>query len=1039
MNAEIICVGTELLLGDIVNTNAQYLSQKLAQLGIDVFYQSAVGDNPARLKKVLSTAVSRSNIIILTGGLGPTQDDLTVKTVCDAIGYSLEENAEALERIKAHFRATGRQMTQNNLKQAMVPSGAVVFQNDVGTAPGCAIEQGNQTIIFLPGPPSEMQAMYETKVEPYLQKYADGVIESHFIHLFGLGESQIDEKISDLVSGSNPTVAPYAKTGETTLRVTAKAETKNVAAALCKNMIKEILNRFGDYVYGADNDSLQSVAVQLLKKRNMTVATAESCTAGYISKRLTDIPGSSAVFKMGTVTYSNESKEELVHVPPELIRQHGAVSMQVAAAMAKGVRQTANADIGLSITGIAGPDNDGTDKPVGLCYIAISDKNGEYGIQINNGSHHDREYIRYVSASAALNFLRLYLKHYPAVPPQATVVRDILTEDVQAAGQTHGIIPPVMPVMPGMEDDAVAALEDAGAMPPSGDTLADMEMPDAAAAADTPDTDLNGSGDIAQQLHLQADEAADFSVTADDYAKKLQAFLGEEADEQTAPEQTEASVSDFFGANFAENQKTEEPAEDTAAALDDDFKLTDTHQDENSVKSAVKTGAAAAKKPNIAVRALKYMFPWKGDSAKEITRKIIFLVALITLIVTLWQVIAYYIDPLINGSKVNDMRDRYHNALASGEPWYQDLYAQNNDLVGWVQIEDTNIDYPVVQAEDNDYYLRRGFDGTYTRYGTIFMDYTSFVREDTESRNIVLYGHNMKDDSTMFGQLPRYRALDYYKEHPIVTFNTLYYNSEWKIFAVMTTNAFKEQDNGHVFEYRQANFVDDNEFNAFINECRLRSNINTTVDVLPTDTILTLQTCVYEFSEARFVVMARKVRPGEESKVDTAGATYNENAKYPQAWYDAQGTSNPYADQVYTTAVGGASLVTSTAPAPDPVITVATQERTDAAHATTARNNPRYDNDDDDDDDNSGGSSNNRPANTTRRPATRPPTAATTTRPPTAATTTKAPTTAATITGTEPAESEPATTEAEDTQPETTEPADTTEEVPAESSESTEE
>lgn len=411
-SAEIICVGTELLLGDITDTNSQYLSRELATLGIDVHYRSTVGDNANRLCEVFKTAYSRADVIILTGGLGPTEDDITVKTVCDFLNIPLILDDEALCRMKAYFERNNRKFTDNNISQAMVPSGGTVFQNDKGTAPGCAVEKDSKTVIFLPGPPAEMTYMFAHSVAEYLKPLCGGVIRSHFVHIFGLGEAQVDSMTKDLQQSKNPTVAPYAKDGECMLRVTAKADSAESAEQLCCCMIDKIRSLLGDYIYSIDVDSLQQVVVDLLKEKNLTCATAESCTAGYISKRITEISGASAVFTCGVASYSNEIKHKLLGVDNELFDKYGAVSEPVAVQMAIGVRKLSGCDFGLSITGIAGPDSDGSGKPVGLAYIALSDKNGEQCIEVHKGGNADREYIRYVCASEALNLLRRYLLEY---------------------------------------------------------------------------------------------------------------------------------------------------------------------------------------------------------------------------------------------------------------------------------------------------------------------------------------------------------------------------------------------------------------------------------------------------------------------------------------------------------------------------------------------------------------------------------------------------------------------------------------------------
>lgn len=411
--AEIICVGTELLLGDILDTNSQFLSRELAGMGINVFYRSTVGDNPERLASVVKTAASRSDLIILTGGLGPTKDDLTVRTVCETMGVPLVLSEAALERIRAYFARAGKELTENNLSQAMVPQGGEVFLNERGTAPGSAFTKNGVTFLFLPGPPTEMEHMFTRSVKPFLQPFCGGVIRSRFVNIYGIGESAVDELTAELQKSENPTVAPYAKDGECLLRVTAKADDASQCEALCDGIIDQIKDILGENVYSTDGGTLQQAVVDLLKEKHLTAATAESCTAGYISKRITEIAGASEVFHCGVSTYSNEMKTKLLGVEPRLFETVGAVSREVAVQMARGVRLLSGSDIGLSITGIAGPTSDGSGKPVGLCYIALSDKNGEICIKSRKSGRQDREYIRYCSASEALNLLRKYLISYP--------------------------------------------------------------------------------------------------------------------------------------------------------------------------------------------------------------------------------------------------------------------------------------------------------------------------------------------------------------------------------------------------------------------------------------------------------------------------------------------------------------------------------------------------------------------------------------------------------------------------------------------------
>lgn len=406
---EILSVGTEILLGDILNTNSRYLSQRLAAMGISVLRHTTVGDNPQRLAAAVETALGRSDIIIATGGLGPTEDDITREVCCEVMGFELQLDESIAQGIRRFFEARGSDMPHNNLRQAYVPLGGTVFENHNGTAPGIGLKKNGKCIMILPGPPYEMAPMFEEYAPSFLGEYSEGVIVSHTVRTMGIGESAMAQVVADLLEKENPTVAPYAKKGEALLRVTAKAANEQEAEKMLSPLIDEIRSRLGETVYGIDSENIEQRVVELLKENNLTLATAESCTAGYIPKRITDIPGASSVFEYGAITYSNDVKEKVLGVRHETLLAHGAVSAQTAQEMAAGIRRVSGADIGISVTGIAGPGSDGTEKPVGLCYIAIDAPDYKACEKIETGRN-DREYNRYVNASRALNLVRLYIE-----------------------------------------------------------------------------------------------------------------------------------------------------------------------------------------------------------------------------------------------------------------------------------------------------------------------------------------------------------------------------------------------------------------------------------------------------------------------------------------------------------------------------------------------------------------------------------------------------------------------------------------------------
>lgn len=411
MDAEILCVGTEILLGNIQNTNARFLSEQLSLIGINIFRHTAVGDNPARLKSALGEALSRADLVITTGGLGPTCDDLTKEIVADLFGAPLKLHAPTLMSIAETFRQLGRELTENNKKQAYFPEGAHILQNRYGTAPGFALSKDGKTVLLLPGPPREMEPMFMEEAAPYLSRFSDGVIRSHDLHLFGIGESAAEAMLRDLMQSANPSLAPYAKTGEVLLRATAKAENSEKAESILRPLVDEVRRRVGRLCYGVDCCSLERRVLELLLDRGMRVALAESCTGGLTAKRLTDLPGASRALECAAVTYSNDSKTRLLGVPKSVIDRYGAVSRQVACLMARGARRIGKAHLGVGITGIAGPDGGTPGKPVGLVHIALCDGRVTWHKELRLASPgRDRAYIRHISTSHALDMLRRYLE-----------------------------------------------------------------------------------------------------------------------------------------------------------------------------------------------------------------------------------------------------------------------------------------------------------------------------------------------------------------------------------------------------------------------------------------------------------------------------------------------------------------------------------------------------------------------------------------------------------------------------------------------------
>ena len=376
MITELISVGTEILLGNIVNTNSAYLSEKCALLGLSVYYQDVVGDNEGRMRDVIRTALDRSDVVILTGGLGPTEDDITKEVTADLMGMSLKEDSHSRKLIDKYLKEyeknnPQRRITKNNYKQAMVPKGAIVLDNHNGTAPGLILEKKGKTAILLPGPPNEMKPMFEEYIVPYLQKNQPEIIVSQMVKISGIGESQVAEEIQDLIeSQTNPTIAPYAKTGEVHLRVTASAENEKACKKLIKPVVKELKKRFGENIFATDESkTLEEAVIDLLKEKDLKLSLAESLTGGMIAQRIVNVSGASDVFGYGFVTYSNNAKHKCLGVKKSTLKEKGAVSAKCAREMAKGACKESGADISISVTGLAGPGGGTKETPVGTVFM----------------------------------------------------------------------------------------------------------------------------------------------------------------------------------------------------------------------------------------------------------------------------------------------------------------------------------------------------------------------------------------------------------------------------------------------------------------------------------------------------------------------------------------------------------------------------------------------------------------------------------------------------------------------------------------------
>ena len=406
--AEILSVGTELLLGHVTNTDARDVSEMLSRIGLNVKYHSVVGDNPERLRQCVEIARGRADVIITTGGLGPTCDDLTKQVLADCFGLKLVRNEEVEKSLYEYIR-TGRGLTPNTHQQALLPEGCTVFPNSCGTAPGCAFEKDGKVVVMLPGPPKECRAMFERSALPYLRRLSGEAIVSHSLNIFGIGESAVDDLFADEMNAmTNPSMAPYAKECDCLLQITAKAENEAEAEAMIAPVRAHVREVLGEYVYGEDVDCIEEAVIKLLREHGRTFAACESCTGGDIARRFTELPGASAFFLGGAVTYTNAVKTELAGVPEALLEEKTAVSREVAQAMAEGIRERLGADLGVSVTGLAGPDGDGVHE-VGTVFIALAAEGETFVRETHMGSARTRSFIRRMAGNHAFDMLRRYL------------------------------------------------------------------------------------------------------------------------------------------------------------------------------------------------------------------------------------------------------------------------------------------------------------------------------------------------------------------------------------------------------------------------------------------------------------------------------------------------------------------------------------------------------------------------------------------------------------------------------------------------------
>ncbi len=827
MDAEIINIGSEILIGDTISNSQQFLASALANIDINVYCSNTAGYDPQRLRDLLSIALTRSDIILLVGGMGPNLEDITKQTVCDALGITLVPHEISRMRIQEYCANNGIMLNDVIMSMADMPAGSVVFKNENGMCPGCAIRSSRQCIIMLPSSTVEMTPMVNKYVIQYLKQLTDGAVFSQVINVFSLKLTlhDVEERLGNLLNSVNPTVKCVEMTGEVRIRVTAKSSTEQMSRDTAAPVIRQIIQIFGDDAYGMNVGGIEEIVVRELKERKMTLSTAESCTAGIISKRITDIPGSSRVFELGAATYSSNKKSDTLGVSEKIIQRYGAVSPEAAAAMAVGARRLAGSTLAVSTTGIAGPGGGTPLKPVGLVYIALADKENVWIRKtLIQKPGMDRDYVRQVAATTALNLVRTYINSLPYLMP---------------GGEPLG------------EGVRESYFDESTVLSPQAVKLAASSIPVASLGLNT--ANMPSATPQASSAYTPAPNRS------------------------SAPAHTSA------------------PSKKEA---------------KRAVRSAASASTAKA-----------------GSKGKrtvgDIIQRVLFFVSLAVMLCCggylLYNLV---VMPQLAEANFEDFRENHEtvtvNSTVDGV-WTMDIEEEsevqiiermedgtlksfesllklNEDIVGWITVPNTVIDYPVVKypndieyfdAHNEFYYLHRDIYRNYDKNGTIFAYYDCAFDLGTVSRNTILFGHHMRS-GIMFANLLKYDAfksggLQFYKQNPVIRFDTKYDEAEWVIFSVMKLNTLAKH--GEPFPFIRANFENDQDFDNYIAEVRARSIIDTysCIDVNANDVLLTLSTCSYEYDEFRTVIVARRVR-NNESSIDVSSATIASNPLMPDVW-----------------------------------------------------------------------------------------------------------------------------------------------------------
>ena len=857
MKAEIIFVG---------NPNESALNQakiKIEGMGAEVVGCANIENDTVTLKKALKTATDRSQLTVIIGGVGFKADDLTVKTVSEAVGVDTVCDQNVLSNIAEHFATKGENLPDGAFRGAVLPVGAKVFYGENGSV-GCALTQGEQCIVMLPSDEDTFGAMINKDVMPIVQSMRGKASSVRTFFAVDVNDAVISELKSDLACEKGIMLSVTNNDGEAKIVLTATADSEDEARLKALAVTVRVRSALGDAIYTEEEKGIEQIVVEMLREQGKSVATAESCTAGLLSKRLTDVNGSSDVFSMGIAAYSADIKAKVLGVSRDVIEQKGTVSREVAESMAINVRRLSGCTFGIGITGVAGESYE--DKPSGLVYVSLCDGDNLWTKELNVDVNVEdaRTTVRNTSATIALDMLRRTLLGIGEAVAIGGIAFDGAEKDEKTAPAVSGL---------SFVEGAVKSADeigfvDDGIILPADEIHLSYEQVDEAMF-------IKAQEEEPEQLNF------DFELNGDD------------------------SVEEFVIETAKEPVVIDEPVFEAPKAeiMDEDFVLKEDAVFEEEIPQE------NTKKENIFVKAIKNFIPWKGDSLSKILTKVLFAAIIVSLVVSSCYVGDFMLKYFQNKSVVEDARDKYdrNDNSVDNETGvfnrYELLLQQNPDCVGWITVPNTNVDNPIYQTDNNDFYLNHNGIKEKSVYGAIFADYRDIISRAGNSKNVTLYGHHMKDGS-MFAQLHRYKNISFYKENPVITFDTIYgTGGQYKVFACMITNANNMDDNGYFFDFATPSFRSDVDFMSWIEQIRRRSLYNTAVDVNANDQILTLSTCTYEIKDTDLlcVVIARKVREGESVAVNTGDVTTNNKIIYPQAWYDHfNGVKPTYADGLYT-------------------------------------------------------------------------------------------------------------------------------------------